>query len=201
MNKFKKTLTLFLASVLAFTGVLFSSSNASAVKYTYYSNRGTGYYYTQAGWWNLGGDVRSGKNGCGITSFAIAVSILRGRRITPRAVASVVAKRGYWNLRGNTPVGLTKKLASAAGLKFSSIGKNVKRMVTALYKGGILVIRAHGTKPFSNGGHYIAVVGARSDGYFKIVDPGDRSYRPKWIHYKTFLNSMKSSYSVFALSK
>ena len=200
MNKLKKTLTIFLASMLAITGTFFSANNAFAVKYTVNSNVGTSYYYSQAGWWNYGSDRRSNKNGCGITAIATAISVLYRRRVTPKTVANVAAKRGYWDLRGNTPRSLTKNIASAARLKVTTIGKSAKSMVKALYYGAVLVIRATGTAPFTNGGHYVAVVGARSDGYFKVVDPGHSNYRPKWVHYTQFLSSMHSP-TIFALKR
>lgn len=188
--------------MMIFSGALLSNRDAfAAVRYTSYANRGTGYYYSQAGWWSVSSEVRSGKNGCGITAFATAASILYGKRITPRKVAEATYRRGYWNLRGNTPTNLVRKLASAAGLKSTTISKSWKSMLSALLKNRILVIRSHGTKPFTSGGHYVTVVGARSDGYFKIVDPGDKSYRPKWIYYSNFMKSMTSSTTIFALGR
>ena len=179
-----------------FSGSLLFNNNAFAARYTAYANRGTGYYYSQAGWWST-----SNRNGCGITAFAIAASVLYGKRITPRKTAEVAYRRGYWNLKGNTPVSLTKKLASASGLKYGTVSKNWKSILAALSKGKVLVIRSHGSLPFTSGGHYITVVGARSDGYFKIVDPGHRAYRPKWIYYSTFMRTMTSSTTIFALSR
>lgn len=199
MSTPKKLLTIFLANLTVLASSLFVFSNpVFASKTTAYANRGTGYYYSQAGWWNLGGNRRSNYNGCGITAFAIAASVLKGRKITPRSVAKAAYTKGYWNLSGNTPQNLTKKLASYAGLRVTTISKNAKNMVKYLANGAVLVIRATGSLPFTSGGHYVAVVGARSDGYFKVVDPGHSSYRPKWVYYTTFLNSMHNQ-TIFAL--
>ena len=200
MKIFKKTLILFLAEVLMFTSSIFVLvSPASAAKITRYTNRGgSSYYYSQAGWWNLGGNVRSGYNGCGITSFAISISVLRGKKITPYSVAKAAYNKKIWNLRGNTPRNLVPRLASYSGLSSRTISKNAKTMAKYLYYGYVLVIRASGSLPFTSGGHYVTVVGARSDGYFKVVDPGHSSYRPKWVHWRSFLSSM-SGPTIFAL--
>ena len=201
MKTLKKSLILSIAGVVLLASSLFTFSNpAFAAQTTKYTSSGTKYYYSQSGWWDFGGNVRSGYNGCGVTAFAIAVSILRGKKITPRAVAEVAYKKKYWGLTGNTPTSLTKKLAGYYGLKYGTVKKDAKKMAAALVNGRILVIRSHGSLPFTSGGHYVTVVGARADGYFKVVDPGHSKYRPKWIKASDFLKSMTSSTTVFTLS-
>ena len=216
MKNANKIISFFIAVVIISATILSINSTpvSAAYRTSKYWDRSTWAYYNQfSNWWNLGkqknGNPKtSGQNGCGIVAFSIAAAILyNNKKITPRSVAKVAYKKHYWDLEGDTPRDLVMRLASYGQLKYSKLTRVCKKGDCPIAKAlisqkAILVVRASGSRPFTAGGHYVAVVGADSKGYLKVVDPGHSDYRPKKMYYKTFLNAMSSSnFTIYAIRR
>ena len=194
-----------------------SGGNAFAAKlYGYYDPDSAFLYNQKSGWWNVGEGATgcktncSEKNGSAINAFAVALSVVSKKKITPAAVAKTAVEKGIWDLKGTPPSDLIKKLAQVYGNNKTVIaaGKNKKKRAAAIEKvftkadKYVIIARATGSSPFNKtekGGHYIVLLGY-GKGKVYYYDPAKKSKGVVKKSVSSLLGKMKKNIMFYAIS-
>ncbi len=114
-------------------------------------------------------------SGCGPSSFAMMVTAITGKEITPKMTTKVAGDKGqhacgegsYWTLTGVLAdyYGLQHK-----DLKSSSASQAIEKINEALRDGWMIHTSGRGSNPFTSGGHYIGIRGITEDGKWLLAD-------------------------------
>jgi hypothetical protein len=116
------------------------------------------------------------ESGCGPTSFA-SIAVNLGVSTDPVETADLAGKGGM-HARGDdggwigSSWDITRLLAEHFGLTYERIPNSVDAINEALSNGKMIHICGRGGMPFSEGGHYVAIVGMDEHGDWIIADPG-----------------------------
>lgn len=117
-------------------------------------------------------------SGCGPSSFAMMVTALTGKEITPDMTAKVAGDEGC-----HTPDGashdITRVLAEYYGLQYKALDSTsreqaIQRINEALKDGWMIHTSGKGSNPFTSGGHYIGIRGITEDGKWLLADSNGR---------------------------
>lgn len=110
--------------------------------------------------------------GCGPTSFASIAATL-GLSITPAEAAEAAGEAGmYVNGQGSS-WSITKTLADHFGLTYEPLGDLSVEYINGLLRDGKMIHAAgEGAMPYTEGGHYIGIVGITDSGEWIVVDSG-----------------------------
>lgn len=121
-----------------------------------------------------GGAGDTCSSGCGPTSFAVIASNLLHKSITPDETTKIAGDKGMhvqidgeW--KGSSHQ-ITKVLGDEYGLKVEAISGDVKTINSYLEKGAMIHTSGAGSKPFTQNGHYIAIVAKLSNGKWLVAD-------------------------------
>ena len=110
-------------------------------------------------------------SGCGPTSLAMVVSGLTGNRITPDVVANWSVQNGHRAEGAGSYWSLMTAGGKYYGLNVESVSrKNPNKTMKALSDGHPVIV-SMGKGHFTNGGHFIVLVGLTSDGKVLVHDP------------------------------
>jgi hypothetical protein len=115
--------------------------------------------------------VRS--SGCGPSSAAMVVSSMTNLKVTPPEMADLSLKFGTRGKKG-TDWGYFAKVAEWAGLSHKAT-KDLDLVYKRLVDGQHLVVASMGAGHFTDGGHFITLIGAGTDTsgqrWFRVLDP------------------------------
>lgn len=126
-------------------------------------------------------------SGCGPSSFAMMATVLLGREVFPSETADIAGKAGMHVTDAGSSWEITNTLAKHYGLQYQDFGTSRNSCINvinnALNDGWMIHTSGAGSKPFSNGGHYIGIVGIDNNGNWLIVDSshGNASYAPSAV--------------------
>lgn len=110
--------------------------------------------------------------GCGPTSFASIAATL-GVSITPAEAAQVANSAGMYVSGQGSSWAITKTLASHFGLKYEPLGEvSVEHINELLREGKMIHVAGEGAMPYTEGGHYIGIVGITDTGEWIVTDSG-----------------------------
>ena len=206
MHSKVKVVGLALFAMLAISAFGMQNSASARTYYFGYKKNST-YNYRQDTTWLRGWNSK--KYGCALVSIATGASYTSRRKVTPAAVATVAKKMGH-NINGGFGGSAAKKIAARGGLRVKALHKNANDIAKYLNNGWTVLLHAHGSKPFSSGGHWIIAYGGQvkvnSKGKitakeFCISDPGHKAYRGKCYSASALLRTMKSNIDVVAIKK
>lgn len=108
--------------------------------------------------------------GCGPVSFA-SIMVNFGMNVTPIEVVDVAGEAGMHVAGSGSSHAITATLAKHYGMEYSDVNYHSADSITELLKSGYMIhLVGKGSAPYSDGGHYIAVVGIAEDGNWIIVD-------------------------------
>lgn len=127
-----------------------------------------------------------GRSGCGPTAMAMIITTLTGQRITPVETANYAASQGLYVPDDGSKWTIGPILAAHWRLKSEPIARDVGAITAALQAGKLIITPGAGALPFSQGGHFIVIRGATSDGKWLIGDSGhsgtsDKKWDPQQI--------------------
>lgn len=127
-------------------------------------------------------------SGCGPTSFAMMATALLGQNITPDETADFAGKQGQHAYSGNSWIGsswtITRTLAKHYHLQYEDINTcDIDTINQYLRDGWMIHTSGAGTKPFTQGGHYIGIAGIGTNGDWYVVDSagGNKYYSPNAV--------------------
>ena len=114
-------------------------------------------------------------SGCGVCSMCMVVEALTGKTVTPQTMAKYSIKVGARLNSGTDMHTLGKAAAERWGLTMTT-SDDIADVLTAVQQGGVVIANVggdHGSYKglFSNGGHYVAVVGMHRE-QLVVWDPG-----------------------------
>lgn len=142
-------------------------------------------------------------SGCGPTSFAvIAANLRQDTSITPAETTDIAGKAGMhvkdsdgdW---AGSSWDITSKLASYYGLSAVKISASVSTINNYLENGYMIHTSGKGSAPFTDGGHYIAIVQKLDDGKWLVGDSSKRG--PKGTYDPATVISGMNSGNVWAV--
>ena len=115
-------------------------------------------------------------SGCGPTCASMVVETLTGKRFPPEQAAAFALECGARVSTGTDMAVLAKALARAFGLTVRHTN-SVTDLPAALKRGAIAIANVGGDRSgykgvFSDGGHYVVVLGLAPDGRLMLADPG-----------------------------
>lgn len=125
------------------------------------------------------------KNGCMPTSLAMIVTSLTGSKISPVAMAEYLLKKGAWS-ESSGGLGQGSKLAAEAfGLKSKYYaGDQYKKALEFMRTHNALMIVRQQGGTFTDGVHYIAIMGVDKDGVALVHNPGSKGSNGKYSFEK-----------------
>ena len=110
--------------------------------------------------------------GCGPTSFAILAMAL-GINTNPIETADIAGKAGQYSPGNGSSWTVTATLADHFGLSSEIISTNNAENISSMLREGKMIhIVGVGSMPYTEGGHYVAIVGMTNDGKWVIGDSG-----------------------------
>ena len=179
--------------------------DANGVMLVPYFNQGAGYYIGNGEWtcqdwpnitFNVNGHTMH-EAGCGFFSTAMALSYLKQRTIAPvefKENGQYIANEGSADT-----VGVATAAMYGIHAYFTS---NINEVKEAL-RNGHPVMEHVGESIFTNGGHYILLVGYTRDGMFAVNDPGHVSntyfYNGVTFNEETILSAAKNIETAFTI--
>jgi len=122
------------------------------------------------------GKTSIGASGCGITSLAMVVSTLTGKKETPLTLAKKYGDQ-YHGAEGTT-WGLWPVAADEYNLKFDDLGTDLNQAASAVKSGGLVIISVDAGE-FTGGGHLMVIRAVDDEGNFLLADPnysGNKSH-------------------------
>lgn len=131
-------------------------------------------------------------SGCGPSSFAMMITAILGREITPDETSDIAGQAGQHSRCDGGWCGsswtITAVLAEHYSVQYQNFDTNRSNCIgvieAALADGWMIHTSGTGTKPFSSGGHYIGIVGVDQDGNWLTADSagwGNGAYSPQEI--------------------
>ena len=120
------------------------------------------------------------KSGCGPTSFAMIATVLLKQEISPIETAKYAGEQGMYKTNQGSSHDITKVLAEHYNLQYKKVPKpaNASQTIEIINKylddGWMLHVSGKGKKPFSVGGHYIAIHSRNSDGKWVIFNSSSK---------------------------
>ncbi len=115
-----------------------------------------------------------GPYGCGPTVMAMAVSSMGEQLVNPAQMALWAKENGYWAPRHGSYLSIVEGTAASYGLQAEVCeNRSVSRLRQELSSGKLgvaLVAKGH----FTNGGHFILLIGVSLDGSILVADPSSR---------------------------
>lgn len=110
------------------------------------------------------------EGGCGITSFAMVVSTLKGKKIEPTTLADRYGDQYHHN---GTDWSLWPVAAKDYDLKYTDLGTDLNKAAETVKSGG-LVIASFGAGKFTSQGHFMVIRAVDGKGGFFIADPNNK---------------------------
>lgn len=166
------------------------------------------YIYLQGDprWGNLnyGPDGINGSNGtsiresgCGPSSFATIISILKNQYIYPSETADIAGRGGQHCYNEGKWCGsnhsITTYLANHYGVNSRAINISIDSIQAALDSGQMVHIVGSGSLPFSKGGHYVAIIKSSGDKWW-VANSGYSAH--KWEAYDPITIVSNARYAV-----
>ena len=143
---------------------------SSMIFYSQCDSRWKNYMYGSGGISGSSGKTIC-KAGCGPTSFAVIAANLKGNKsITPAETADLAGKAGMYVPGSGSSHGITSYLAGEYGLSAVKIPGTISAINEYLDKGYMIHTSGKGGRPFSAGGHYIAIVKRLDNGNWLVGD-------------------------------
>ena len=144
-----------------------SSSTVGAGDFVFYTQWDRKSDWASIPYW--GGTIAT--DGCEPTAVAEIVATWRDKKITPKETAAFIKGKdaeqpAQWYGMGSRLPEVFKNY----GLTAKPI-KSMDEAVEGLKKGGMVVLSARGTTPFTSAGHYIVLRGITADGQVLLGDP------------------------------
>jgi hypothetical protein len=120
-------------------------------------------------------------SGCGPSTIAMIVSTLTGTVVTPDTIADRFSE--YYVPGAGSSWGIFPAAITSYGLQINEIGPNIDTAAAELRSGGLIIASGQGPKPFTRGGHIIALRGITHDGKILVGDSGhndtsDKEWEP-----------------------
>lgn len=110
-------------------------------------------------------------SGCGPTSFAvIAANLLKNASITPAETTDLAGRGGMYVPGVGSSHSITSFLAGKYGLTAQQISKSISIINQYLDNGYMIHTSGSGSKPYTAGGHYIAIVKKMPNGNWLVGD-------------------------------
>lgn len=126
-------------------------------------------------------DVRWGRNaygnstiasgGCGPTALAMVISGLTNRTVTPSSVASWSVRNGHRAEGAGSYWSLMVDGGEHYGLKVKTVSRKKPNDILEALSEGMPVIASMGKGHFTNGGHFIVLIGVTDSGKILVYDP------------------------------
>ena len=120
------------------------------------------------------------RSGCGPTSFAMIATVLLKQEISPIETAKYAGDQGMYKEGSGSLHKITRVLAEHYNLQYKKVPTpaNASQAIEIINKylddGWMLHISGKGKKPFSVGGHYIAIHSRNSDGKWVIFNSSSK---------------------------
>ena len=140
--------------------------------------------------WNENGYCVA-RSGCGPTSMAVVISSLTGKWVTPLDTVEWAFKHGYYSGDGSVHEAIPA-LARAYGLSCQGLGKDYKKIRSALRKGHPVVCLM-GEGYFTAGGHFMVLVDIDSKNCVTVADVGSRERSSYKYRLKQVIDQAKSA--------
>ncbi len=131
------------------------------------------YYQTDPRWkdYLCAGQDPMGTYGCGPTAMAMVVTNLTDQIITPPEMADWASQNGYYSPGNGSMHSLIPGAAEAFGLRTETLSVRTPEALRTCLESGKLIVLLMGPGHFTDGGHFILVIGTNGDGSVKIADP------------------------------
>ena len=142
--------------------ITFTDAETEVVYYNQTDSRWGGLSYGKTG--------TIASSGCGPTSLAIVVATLTSNKVTPKEVSKWAYDNGYRAEGQGSYHSLMTDGGRHYGLKVEGIGRDSKKLVTALQEGK-LAIAIMSKGHFTSGGHFIVLRGVTENGKILVADP------------------------------
>lgn len=127
-------------------------------------------------------------SGCGVTSLSMIVAGLTGElnsENSPLAIARYSKQMG-WAIDGQgTSWALMTEGASHYGIRGEQVGTSEKDILSSLNQGKPMILSMTSQSKFTNGGHFIVLIGVTEDGNVKVYDPYSTSLSYLEPHFTT----------------
>lgn len=128
-------------------------------------------------------------SGCGPSSFAMMITAILGKEITPAETSDIAGKAGMHVYGKGSSWEITRVLAAHYNVQYQDFGTSggttcINTINQALMDGWMIHTSGSGSKPFSSGGHYIGLVGIDADGNWLTADSagwGNGAYSPQSV--------------------
>ena len=140
--------------------------------------------------WNENGYCVA-RSGCGPTSMAVVISSLTGKWVTPLDTVEWAYRHGYYSGDGSVHEAIPA-LARAYGLTCQGLGKDYKKIRSALRKGHPVVCLM-GEGYFTAGGHFMVLVDIDSKNCVTVADVGSRKRSSYKYRLKQVISQAKSA--------
>lgn len=153
---------------------------------------------------NYGPDGINGTNGttiresgCGPSSFATIVSILKNQYIYPSETADIAGRGGQHCYKDGSWCGsnhsITTYLGNHYGVNTQPISISIQSIQAALDSGQMVHIVGSGSLPFSQNGHYVAIIKSSGDKWW-VANSGYAAH--KWEAYDPISIVSNARYAV-----
>lgn len=113
-------------------------------------------------------------SGCGPSALAMIIASFGDTSVTPETVATWAGDQGYYISGQGSSWALMDNGPSHWGLTSTNIGTDMNSAIEALRSGSYVIASGRGPKPFTTGGHILALRGVTADGKILIGDSGHR---------------------------
>ncbi|MDO4889156.1 MAG: phage tail tip lysozyme [Candidatus Saccharibacteria bacterium] len=144
---------------------------------------------------NNGTSIR--ESGCGPSSFATIVSILKNQYIYPSETADIAGRGGQHCYKDGSWCGsnhsITTYLGNYYGVNTQPISISIQSIQAALDSGQMVHIVGTGSLPFSQGGHYVAIIKSANDKWW-VANSGYTAH--KWEAYDPITIVSNARYAV-----
>ena len=141
------------------------------------------------------GESLIGIAGCGPTTLAMAYEGLTGKTDqTPSTICDISEQNGYYVEGSGTTWNLITKGVYDIGLTSQEIPLYESKLVEELQKGSPIICNV-GPGDFTQGGHYILVIGYK-DGKFMINDPNSIENSNKLWEYSVLQPQIKNLWAI-----
>ena len=136
------------------------------------------YYQTDPQWadYLYGGNDPMSEFGCGPTAMAMVVSNLTSEIITPPEMAEWAFHNGYYSRGHGSFHALIPEAAKAFGLRVESLSVKTPEALRMCLENDKIAVFLMGPGHFTDGGHFILIIGNNDDGTVRIADPVDQTH-------------------------
>lgn len=149
---------------------------------------------TQWGYFDYGGELFA-LSGCAPTSLAMAgYYFTRDPDMNPLALAQFAMDNGYRILGSGTVWAFISEGAEELGLNSRTLGLSERSMVNALENGELIIVN-FGAGVFTDGGHYVLVVGYE-DGKFIIHDCNSYERTNRRWDFEEFSDQVRNLWAI-----